>query len=270
MSADISPVESPVSVPPPVANGPAESPPTADNTAPTAANSPPAPAPPDPDVVLARLEAERASRMDTAKLLRDVDIYAEQTKQLDFRIVTITSARHELQRVEAELPGLETWRTNLESWRKALCDELLGFPNRMRTPEQYGRQQNVTLSMRMIDFNVNVDGTGWSLSTLRLGSLMRASGYTDPLPWLGCLRETERRIKILTEQRDAAQVKLDYAIMSDADRAAHDAEVAERCRILNAAPRRLTRVDGSIFDRYPDGREVEIEDGTTEIKEIAT
>ena len=114
----------------------------------------------------------------------------------------------------AELPPAEKkWIDDLTTWRQTLCDELLALPPRIRDKAEMGRQQNLTLSIRVIDFGLGVlNDPGYDLTTLRLGQLMRASGYeprdADPtrnysgvMPWFGSMKEIERRA--------AAQATLD-------------------------------------------------------------
>ena len=149
------------------------------------------------------------------------------------------------------------------------CDRE-GIPPRIRSDKELGTQQNLTLSIRTIDFGLGVvNGTGYGLDTLRLGALMREAGYAptgaDPdrnyggvMPWFGSLPEVERRIQQLTKHRAEAQARLDEALLNDADRAAIAAADKARRDALNAAPQRKTRGDGSQFDRYFDGRVVEV------------
>lgn len=78
------------------------------------------------------------------------------------------------------------------------------------------------------------------------------------MPWFGSLPEVERRIQQLTTQRAEAQARLDEALLDDAERERLAAEDKARRAALNAAPQRKVRGDGSQFDRYPDGRMVEV------------
>jgi hypothetical protein len=106
------------------------------------------------------------------------------------------------------------------------------------------------------------------LETLRLGQLMREAGYvegpkaknqaTGRLPWLRAMPEVERRLNALHQERANAQARLDESLLNDAERERLAAEDRARCDAFNAAPRRKTRGDGSQYDRYPDGRVVEV------------
>jgi hypothetical protein len=68
-------------------------------------------------------------------------------------------------------------------------------------------------------------------------------------------KAVEDRIrKLLIKRRDDAQARLDEALLDDAEREQLAAQRAAR----NAMPQRKTRGDGSQYDRYPDGRVVEV------------
>jgi hypothetical protein len=87
-----------------------------------------------------------------------------------------------------------------------LCNELRALPERIRDDKTFGLKNNLTLSIRVIDVGpVAANGTGYDLTTLRLGVLMREAGYepegADPdrrycgvMPWFGSLPQVERRI----------------------------------------------------------------------------
>jgi hypothetical protein len=131
-----------------------------------------------------------------------------------------------------------------------------------------GRRQNLELSIRVIDRGLAVvGGTGYTLETLRLGQLMRDAGYvqvdtggsTDALPWFGCTTEVEHRLKKLMAERDQAQAVLDEAMLDDAEREQLAAADKIRRDALNARPTRKVRGDGSSYDKWPDGRCVEVE-----------
>ena len=123
----------------------------------------------------------------------------------------------------------QEWLDHLIGWRKTLCDELLALPSPIRDSHTLGVQRNLTLSIKTIDVGVAVvNGTGYDLTTLRLGALMREAGYeptgADPhrnyrgvMPWFGSMPEVERRIQQLTKQRDDAQAMLDEALLDDAN-----------------------------------------------------
>ena len=107
------------------------------------------------------------------------------------------------------------------------------------------------------------------LTTLKLGALMVADGYeivgADParyygggLPWFGSLPEVQRRLEDLDRRREEAQAALDEALLDDDVRAKRDAEAAANIAALNAQPQRKMRGDGTMYDKYPDGRRVEV------------
>jgi hypothetical protein len=173
-------------------------------------------------------------------------------KQRTSAICVATTTLANLPPVAAE----EEWRDFLIKARKTLCDELLALPARIRTDHDYGVQQNLKLSIIAVDRGPGVaNDTGFSLDTLRLGHLMREAGYSA---WFGSRPEVEERIERLIAQRNEAQAQLDDAMLDDDERAKRDAESAARAAKLNAAPVRKTRGDGSQYDRWPDGRVVEI------------
>jgi len=47
-------------------------------------------------------------------------------------------------------------------------------------------------------------------------------------------------------------------LLDDDERAKRDAESKARRAALDALPERKTRGDGTMYDRYPDGRRVEV------------
>ncbi len=188
-------------------------------------------------------------------------------RDLDRRLLAARNAKATL----AQLPEPDTtWLDHLTAWRKRLCDEVLAMPPRALTGHELGLRQNLTLSIRVVDFGLGViEGTGYGLTTLRLGQLMREEGYevvgADPLrnyggelPWFGSMKEVEKHIKDMTKRRADAQAALDEALLDDDERAKRDAEADIRRDALNALPTRKVRGDGSYYDVYPDGRRVEV------------
>jgi len=134
------------------------------------------------DERLAQLEQARGERKDKAHLPRtmtraDVGAYVEHTALIDRRIAALRRATAAL----AALPDNESdsqWLDHVTTWRKALCDELQAMPPRLRDVTEMGTQQNLALSIRVIDFGLGViTDTGYDLTTLRLGQLMREAGY---------------------------------------------------------------------------------------------
>ena len=189
-------------------------------------------------------------------------------KLLSYRLSVIQVASTTLAGL-APVAAEQEWLDNLTAWRKGLCDELLALPPRIRTDKELGAQQNLKLSITTIDRGPGViNGTGYDLTTLRLGQLMREAGYApegaDPnrnfagvMPWMGSLPEIEGRIARRQKELDDAQAQLDEAL-DDTERARGEAEAKARRDALNAAPQRKVREDGSEYDRYPDGRVVEV------------
>lgn len=175
---------------------------------------------------------------------------------------------------QAHLRSEQEWLANLTKWRAALLDELSALPNPLHDAHTLGVQQNLTISISIIDGLDAVADTGYDLTTLRLGALMRASGYepegADPrrsysgvMPWLGSIPQVERRISNLVKLRTDADTRLADALLDDEERAKRDAEAAIRREASNALPVRKTRQDGSQYDRYPEGRVVEVPIETT-------
>lgn len=193
---------------------------------------------------------------------------AEQRLTLDRRIADIRNAVSTL----AALPTTDAdveWRDRLNHWRDTLCAELVDTP-RIRDRAEIGRQQNLTLSIRTVDHGVGViEASGYDLTTLRLGQLMRADGFepvgADPLrnfvgmmPWAGSLKDVERRIISVEKRRAVAEARLAAALLDDATREQLAAENKARRDALNALPTRKRRGDGSEYDRFPDGRVIEV------------
>ena len=136
---------------------------------------------------------------------------------------------------------------------------------RIRDPKLLAAQMNLDLSIQFLDGNRIKDMGGWSLNTLRLGQLLVEHGYVEgpkienqihgTLPWLGSLKDVEARLTTLRADRDAAQRRLDDALLDDAGRAAQAAEIQAR----NAKPQRKVRGDGSVYLKHRDGRVEEVE-----------
>jgi hypothetical protein len=214
-------------------------------------------------MTLAELEAQRAAIPDDDALPG----IQQRRRDLDRRLRQARDATATL--AELHEPDV-TWEERLHAWREVLCDELLAMPPRIRDAHLLGLQRNLTLSIRCIDFVPSLlKDTLYDVSTLRLGELMREAGYeaqgADPdrnyagtMPWAGSLRDIEHRTKDVTKRREAAQSALDDALLDDDERAKREAESKARIAALNALPQRKTRGDGSQYDKYPDGRRVEV------------
>jgi hypothetical protein len=213
---------------------------------------------------LESLEAELAGLPSDEALQRQLNDLRQKHETVSVRIQVARSATAAVASAEHELAAATEWFNHLTAWRQTLCDELLALPPRIRSGHQLGVQQNLKLSILAIDRGQLATDSGYQLENLKLGDLMRASGFAEapkienqivgPLPWFGSLPETERRIKVAQAARADAEQRLHDALMTDDDRAGEAAEVARR----NALPQRKTRGDGSQYDKYPDGREVEV------------
>lgn len=145
---------------------------------------------------------------------------------LDARITAVRNATATIAELDPKTADLTTWRNDLIAWREKLCAELLGCPPRPHTDHDVGVLQNLKLSIMTVDRGRGVsDGSGWVLETLRVGRLMRESGFVKAppvegqavgrLPWFGSLPEVEQRLKELTKQRDDARTRLDAALRDD-------------------------------------------------------
>jgi hypothetical protein len=220
---------------------------------------------------LAALRAERADRLDPADLPgtmtpRELESYLDRTALLDQQLAAVAQAVEMLAKVE-DLTPLHAWREFAIPTRDLLCKELLARP-RSRTKVELGITYNLRYSVQCLDFGLGViEGSGYHLSSLRLGELMREAGYAPlppaegqtfgTFPFPGTLDETERKIKALEKQKAQAGKALEEALMTDEEREARIAAA----HAANAKPQLKTRGDGSQCLRFPDGRveEVEIE-----------
>ena len=169
--------------------------------------------------VLAALRAERDSMLNPLDIPgswtpRQKEAYEYTRAVLRARISTIEMALPELDKVNPKIAAEQDWLAKLHGWRRPLADEFLALPKRDV------RQDNYRLSITCIDRGVQyIVGSGYGLETLRLGELMRQSGYQelppDPgrvwgtLPWFGSIPECEYRLRELTKRRDDAQMRID-------------------------------------------------------------
>jgi hypothetical protein len=229
-----------------------------------------------PDVadVLAGLLNEQAALLQPGDIPsswtpREHDTYEQKRQLLAYRIRGIQESVPMLAAIEPQLAADAEWHERLDRWRKKLADELLSLPNPIRAAEDRGRLHNLRLSISVIDRGLDVlAGSMYMLVTLRLGVLMQEDGFvptpaTDgraygELRWLGSQPEVSARIEKLLQRQFQAQSRLDDALLSDDERAARDAAAARRVAELNALPRRITRGDGSQYEKHPDGSVVEI------------
>jgi len=211
-------------------------------------------------MTLEQLEALRAARLDPADLphtttQRQATAYAAQTATLDHRITTAKSALATLAELSDDADV--AWLDHLNTWRKVLCDELLTIKSPIRDKQEMGRNINLTLSIKCIDFGAGVlKDSGRELTNLRLGELMVASGFevigADPdrnfagrLEWHGSLKETEQRMKETARRRAQAEQQLASALMDDDERAKQDAHSKRLRDAANALDIRIA-ADGSL------------------------
>ncbi len=198
-----------------------------------------------------------------------VDACVARMEVLAWRISAIEVATTAL----AGLPSIDPeqeWLAYLATWRQTLCDELIAIKSPIRDAHVIGVRRNLELSILTIDRGVHIlTGTGYDLTNLRLGQLMIEAGYevigADPdrnysgtLPWLGSIKEVERRMQEVERRRVVAQAALDDALLADDERMQREAEATARRDALNKLPTRKVRDDGSMYDRYSDGRVVEV------------
>ena len=236
------------------------------------------------DTALAALQKELDSMRDVQashqRDSRDVsDGHELLISSLDQRIDTLRSESTVLPQLEAQISDGIAWRDKLVEWHTKLAAELES-PSivKPRTPQQTGLRMNLLLSLHYLEKQFSpgdgghmvrrLEDTGYSLETLRLGALMRESGFTEApprhgesfgqLPWFGSLPVVEQRLKQLTERRELAKRRIEEALLSDADREQRAKDEKARVAQLNAQPQRKTRGDGSQYLKYPDGRVEEL------------
>jgi hypothetical protein len=192
--------------------------------------------------------------------------HEERRRMLTACVHLARNATSTLAEVAPVLADLTTWHDLLERWRALLCEELLTFKMYDRNPALRARKQAVELSLRQIDRGLDFRGEAFSVR-LPLDDLMERDGAADPsgtltttvaAAWKGSLKTVEPRLRELQRRCDEAAALLAGALMDDDARAKHEAEAKKRLDIARAAPQRKTRGDGSTYDRYPDGRVVEV------------
>jgi hypothetical protein len=176
------------------------------------------------DEVLARLEHEHASLPNPEDLWRQFTEAEQKRDALAVRMRTIRSAVSVLNSTEPEITAVTEWLEHLKAWDKQLSKELAEFPADIRDTRELGKRQNVRLSIVGVVHGRfgEAQREGWLLETLRLGDLMRESGFKEgpkdenqfcgSLPWCGGLIATEERLQTLQAQRDQAQTQLDAAL----------------------------------------------------------
>ncbi len=160
---------------------------------------------------------------------RRVEVLQKDEEVLSRRISTIQVANTALRGLP-EIAADQAWLEHLITWRKTLAADLLAMPERLSTDMELGQRRNLTLSIATIDHGPAVlTNTGYDLTTLRLGQLMRDAGYepsgADPIrhysgvmPWFGSIADVTERLDALNKQRDEVQARLDAALSRDDDR----------------------------------------------------
>jgi hypothetical protein len=127
---------------------------------------------------LAKLEAE-LNELGIVQTRAQQDVHARATRMrvLTRRMTAIRVAKKALAGLPPLTP-LQEWFDHQGAWRETLCDESLDLPTHISDPHTLGVHRNLTLSIRTLDFGPDViDGTGYDLTTLRLGVLMREAGF---------------------------------------------------------------------------------------------
>lgn len=204
-----------------------------------------------PEARRAELEAQLAAIPDDGQL--PASTTRDELAVTQHRRATLKRRLSDLNAAVAAVASLgsaaedEQWRDHLTAWRKTLSDERMEIKSPIRDSRIKGREINLSLSIRCIDRGLDmlVQNSGYDLTTLRLGELMRASGYevrdADPqraylgrLPWHGSLDEVEHRITTLAARRARAEADLAAALLSDDERTAREAEWQARRDALNA------------------------------------
>lgn len=204
----------------------------------------------DTIAVVARLRQELAAMHDPIDIPgdwtpRERDAYEVKRSLLRQRITLVRDAAATLAEVAAHEAAEHAWRDHLNEWRSALADELLALPPNPRSDKDRGRQQNLMLSIRCIDHGTGVvEHSGYNVETLRLGALMRESGFVaappvanqlfGALPWSGSMPEVEHRLKALAVRRTDAEARLADGLLDDEARAARNAARKTRAERLNA------------------------------------
>lgn len=224
---------------------------------------------PDANAIADALQTELASMLPPHDVPgnwseRERDAYEARRSLLRGRITTIQQATATIAKLTPKLTVEQNWLTDLQVWRRLLIDEL-----DHADVHDAGRIRNLTLSLGVINRGVKgIENDGFMLVSLRLGALMIESGYTTAkaddaqtygeLPFHRPLSDTEAMIADLTKQIADAQTSLALALEDDAARAKRAADAQLRYLLDSEKPQRKTRGDGSQYDKYPDGRRVEV------------
>jgi hypothetical protein len=219
-------------------------------------------------MTLEELIAARATRKEYGDLplqmTRDeANAYLAKTELLDRRIGHARGARSTLADLTPKLEPHVKWRDLLVQWRENFCQQLLALPRHDRDRATQERRQALLLAVANVDRGAMVWPNGAYMLGAPLAEAIAAARYEAPAErpgpyWGGSLPEVKKRIDDLQRRIDAARAQLDEALLDDAARAARDAASAERAAAARALPVRKTRADGTQYDKYPDGRRVEV------------
>jgi hypothetical protein len=171
-----------------------------------------------PEAAIAEWEAQLAGLGEQGDVALTLNAQAEFVRKQSFLMGHIRSARIQSQNAaeaEAQIPPLESWRDHLRGWVSTLGTEASALAANDR------RQMNYMRSIEVINRGLQVlRDSGHMLESLRLGQLMRESGFEQNvpppageamlrLPWLGSLPEVDRQLRDLTTRRDDARQALE-------------------------------------------------------------
>jgi hypothetical protein len=159
------------------------------------------------------------------------DAYEGRRSTLAGRVRTAQQSRQILAEWRPRLDADTAYRDALSAIRdEKLCKELFALA-KPRTDLEFGTQINVRLSIMACDRGLDVaEGSGWQLSTLRLGHFLTEANIT----WQGCLPDVERRIADAKSRVDDATARLTDALLDDEERRIADAGSAARAAAFNS------------------------------------
>jgi hypothetical protein len=183
--------------------------------------------------VLRTVEAELASaEAEVRELLTRRDALQRRASLLRNALTHLSSMSFDRDKLAAE----QAWREDLCRWRESLTAELSEARSALRS--------NLEQSLAVIDGHPYSD-VAVALTRLRLGELMRESGY-EPLaesdhrrnlpgtmPWRGSLPETDARIQRICGALRRSQDVVDAALLDDAARASLDAQTAAYREVID-------------------------------------
>jgi hypothetical protein len=222
-------------------------------------------------VTLEQLEQQRAARLAPEQLrnmpMNEAADYVAATATLDNRVSAAKQAVATIAELTAQAEADANWLANLGAWRAVLCDELLAIPMYTREKTIAGKRLSLNMSIDAVDRGIT---DTYRLVVLRLGQLMQASGYqplgADPaqnnhgrMPWFGCVKEVEQRIKVTEERLLKAQAQLDDLLLDDDLRAEREARTKKLRAVGNSM---RVRPDGRSGLRVVDGDNQPVDEST--------